>query len=77
MLSRGGDKGTEDYKKRTKKKGIEPLGTICEDPAISLSWLKGKPLERVNGVGPTSALKIMHCIIPPLFMMWDEKTGDC
>ncbi|GBC68341.1 hypothetical protein HRbin01_00020 [archaeon HR01] len=29
--------------------------------------------ERVNGVGPTSASKIMHCIIPQLFMMWDEK----
>jgi hypothetical protein len=30
-------------------------------------------LEHVNGIGPTSASKIMHCIIPSLFMMWDEK----
>lgn len=31
-----------------------------------------KELLSRRGIGPTSASKIMHCIIPELFMMWDE-----
>ncbi|MEM4466330.1 MAG: hypothetical protein QXE61_04415 [Nitrososphaerota archaeon] len=30
-------------------------------------------IKEVKGIGPTSASKIMHGIIPELFMMWDEN----
>lgn len=30
-------------------------------------------LIETTGVGPTSASKIMHCVILELFMMWDDK----
>ncbi|MEM0211814.1 MAG: hypothetical protein QXK88_07255 [Desulfurococcaceae archaeon] len=32
-----------------------------------------KRLSEVKGVGSTSASKIMHGVIPELFMMWDEN----
>jgi len=49
VLNRIKDKETENYMKRElRKKGIEPIGTIREDPSISLSWLKGKSLESVK-----------------------------
>jgi len=32
-----------------------------------------KRISEVESVGPTSASKIMHGVIPELFMMWDEK----
>jgi len=32
-----------------------------------------KRLSNVNGIGSTSASKIMHGVIPELFMMWDES----
>ena len=49
VLNRIKDKETESYMKRElKKKGIEPIGIIREDPSISLSWLKGKSLESVK-----------------------------
>jgi len=49
ILNKIGNKETESYVKRElKKKGIEPIGTIHEDHSISLSWLKGQPLENVK-----------------------------
>ena len=32
-----------------------------------------KRLSEVKGIGSTSASKIMHGVIPELFMMWDEN----
>jgi len=51
ILNKIKNKEVENYiKRKLRKEGIEPLGTIHEDSSISLSWLKGKPLEsdRVN-----------------------------
>ncbi len=49
MLNKIKDKETEDYVKRElRKKGIEPVGTIREDPSISLFWLKGESLDSVK-----------------------------
>ena len=46
LLNKIRDSDTENYL-RTKLagRGIEPGGVIHEDPAISISWLKGTPLE--------------------------------
>jgi len=30
-------------------------------------------LLNLNGIGSTSASKIMHCVVPEIFMMWDEN----
>jgi CO dehydrogenase nickel-insertion accessory protein CooC1 len=36
----------EDYlREQLLEKGITPLGVIHEDPAVSVAWLKGKPLK--------------------------------
>lgn len=49
ILNKIKDKEMESYIKRElRKKGIEPIGTICEDPSVSLSWLMGKSLESVK-----------------------------
>jgi len=49
ILNKIKDREAEDYiKGELKKKGIEPIGTICEESSISLSWLKGKSLESVK-----------------------------
>jgi len=49
ILNKIKNREIESYVKRElKKKGIEPIGTIHEDPTISLSWLKGQPLENVK-----------------------------
>jgi len=49
ILNKIKNREIESYVKRElKKKGIEPIGTIYEDPTISLPWLKGQPLENVK-----------------------------
>ena len=51
ILNKIKNKEMENYiKRKLREEGIEPLGAIHEDSSISLSWLKGKPLEsdRVN-----------------------------
>ncbi len=46
ILNKVKDKEMENYIKiKLKKGGIEPLGAIYEDSSISLSWLKGNPIE--------------------------------
>jgi len=43
------DEDTERYiREKLAEKGIEPIGVIHEDPAIAMSWLKGRPLELAN-----------------------------
>jgi hypothetical protein len=32
-------------KEELKKNGIEPIGTIHEEPSITASWLRGAPLR--------------------------------
>lgn len=40
------DEDTERYvREKLAEEGIEPIGVIHEDPAIAMSWLKGRPLE--------------------------------
>jgi hypothetical protein len=35
-----------------------------------------KENEKIKGIGPTSASKIMHCVVPEVFMMWDNKIRE-
>jgi len=43
------DPGLELYlRKELLMRGIEPLGTIFEDPSISIAWLKGYPLDMLR-----------------------------
>jgi CO dehydrogenase maturation factor len=49
VLNRIRDEETESYvRRKLKEKGIEPVGVIHEDPSISMSWLKGTPLEAIQ-----------------------------
>jgi CO dehydrogenase nickel-insertion accessory protein CooC1 len=46
ILNKVEDQTTESYlRERLGEKGITPIGVIHRDPAISLSWLKGMPLD--------------------------------
>ena len=46
ILNRIRDKETESYlRAKLRRGGIKPIGTIREDPAITITWLKGTPLE--------------------------------
>ncbi len=46
ILNRIGDDGTESYlRERLSEGGIEPIGVIHEDPMLTISCLKGTPLE--------------------------------
>jgi CO dehydrogenase nickel-insertion accessory protein CooC1 len=45
VLNRIDDASTESYiRKKLAEEGIEPIGTISTDPAITSAWLKGKAL---------------------------------
>jgi CO dehydrogenase maturation factor len=46
VLSQVDDEGTKAYlRKKLEEKGIRPIGFIRRVPSISLSWLKGLPLD--------------------------------
>jgi CO dehydrogenase nickel-insertion accessory protein CooC1 len=46
VLSQVDDKGTKAYlRDKLEERGIRPIGTIHRIPSISLSWLKGLPLD--------------------------------
>jgi CO dehydrogenase nickel-insertion accessory protein CooC1 len=46
ILNKIRDQETESYlKSKLAERGIHPNGTIHEHPSISISWLKGEPLE--------------------------------
>jgi CO dehydrogenase maturation factor len=46
VLSKIEDEATEAYlREKLAEKGIRPIGTIRRSPSISLSWLKGLPLD--------------------------------
>jgi len=46
VLSKVEDEATEGYlREKLEEKGIRPIGVIHHDPSISLSWLKGLPLD--------------------------------
>jgi CO dehydrogenase nickel-insertion accessory protein CooC1 len=46
VLSKIADQETESYlREKLREKGIEPIGVIHRDPSISLSWLKGAPID--------------------------------
>jgi len=46
VLNRVTDEQVESYmKQELRKNGLEPIGTIREDPSISAAWLRGTPLR--------------------------------
>jgi CO dehydrogenase nickel-insertion accessory protein CooC1 len=46
VLNRITDEEVESYiKQELKKNGLEPIGTIHEDPWITAAWLRGTPLR--------------------------------
>jgi len=46
VLNRIPDEEVESYiKEKLKQSGLEPIGTIHEDPSITTSWLRGTPLR--------------------------------
>jgi CO dehydrogenase maturation factor len=46
VLNRITDEEVESYmKEELKKNGIEPIGTIREEPSITAAWLRGAPLR--------------------------------
>lgn len=55
VLNRITDEEVESYmKEELKKNGIEPIGTIREEPSITAAWLRGTPLradQSSKGVG--------------------------
>ena len=49
ILNKVPDDETEEYlQSRLAEKGIEPVGVIHAQTAISISWLKGLPIEALN-----------------------------
>ena len=49
ILNKIKNKETESYlRAKLKKEGIEPAGTIRQDGSISLSWLRGEPIDAVK-----------------------------
>lgn len=49
VLNKVRDEETESYmRRRLEEKGIEPIGTIHEDPSIAMAWLKGTSLEGIE-----------------------------
>jgi CO dehydrogenase nickel-insertion accessory protein CooC1 len=46
VLNKIEDQETESYlRKKLEDEGIEPIGVIHRDPSISISWLRGTPLD--------------------------------
>lgn len=49
VLNKVEDSETQGYlREKLAEKGIEPIGIIQRDPSISLSWLKGAPLDATS-----------------------------
>jgi CO dehydrogenase nickel-insertion accessory protein CooC1 len=49
VLNKIQDTETENYlQKELLRRGIESLGTVFEDPSLSIAWLKGLPLDTVR-----------------------------
>jgi len=55
---------------------FEEINTNCQgkkNAEIIKEIYAGLVCEEMKGIGPTSASKIMHCVIPELFVMWDNS----
>lgn len=51
VLNRVQNTEVEEYMRQSlREKGIEPIGVIYEAPSVSLSWLKGEPIEILEAV---------------------------
>jgi CO dehydrogenase nickel-insertion accessory protein CooC1 len=49
ILNRVRDEETERYiRDKLAEHGIKPIGTIHDDPSLSIAWLKGKPLTKTT-----------------------------
>jgi CO dehydrogenase nickel-insertion accessory protein CooC1 len=49
ILNRIRDEETERYiQDRLATHGIEPIGTIHDDPVLSAAWLKGRPVQEAE-----------------------------
>jgi CO dehydrogenase nickel-insertion accessory protein CooC1 len=58
VLSKVEDEVTEGYlREELEEKGLRPIGVIHHDPSISLSWLKGLPLDVIE------TRKDLECIV--------------